>query len=157
MFFQENLVGDEGQQISDRRSSSGKHLHSSFCLHFSMDLVLRGKKMAMNEDGTYCSRLCNFTLKHNSGLHFFLTDRNLTSTKKANFKSWVLVFNAGKSKYNSLVHGTLNIQLHSCNGGGDISLLGLNDGFDGGFELPAWFDCDLKDAMWAMKGELTRP
>ena len=29
--------------------------------------------------------------------------------------------------------------------------------FDGGFELLAWFDCDLKDAMKAMKGELTGP
>ena len=37
------------------------------------------------------------------------------------------------------------------------TLIGLDDSFDDGFEVPAWFDCDLKDAMKAMKGELTGP
>ena len=56
------VVGDEGQQMSESsRSSSWKYLHSFFCLGFSKENLSYGsglerKMMDMAEDGTYCSQ-----------------------------------------------------------------------------------------------------
>ena len=71
-----------------------------------------------------------------------------------NEQQWATMDNKGQQW--TTIRGATCISdaiLHSCNGCGDDCLLDLDDSFD--FKLPTCFD--LKDAMEAMKGELTGP
>ena len=66
------------------------------------------------------------------------------ATMSNNGQQWTTMDNNGQQS------AVLHASLHSCNGYG---LLDLDDSFD--FKLSTCFD--LKDAMEAMKGELTGP